>query len=84
MPAPHDGHARLRARRAALARHAHGDTRTATEPARRAWEERWVDEVDPNRQLDPDERARRAERAKRAHMLGLAQRSAEARRRRRR
>lgn len=43
------------ARYAALVRHSRGDTKAATEPARRAWElrlERQV--VDPDEKLDPD------------------------------
>jgi len=41
---------------------------------------RFEDEVDPDRQLFPDERQRRAQAAMRAHMARLALRSAKSRR----
>ena len=50
-----------------------------TLPARRGFRERFEREVDPEGRLEPGERVRRAERAMRAHMLRLAQASAEAR-----
>jgi hypothetical protein len=42
----------------------------------------WEKRVDPGRELPPNERRRRAEAAKRAHFLGLALKSAKARRKR--
>ena len=57
------------------------DTKAVTAPARRAFLARFENQVDPDRQLPADERARRAEAAKRAYMLSLAQRSAASRRR---
>jgi hypothetical protein len=50
-----------------------------TRPARRGFQERFEREVDPEGRLEPGERVRRAERAMRAHMLRLAQASADAR-----
>jgi hypothetical protein len=42
---------------------------------------RFEDQVDPDRVLPADERARRASAARRAHFLSLAAKSADARRR---
>jgi hypothetical protein len=67
----------LRGRLGALALHAQG--RTNTSAARRAFLDRFQDEVDPNRVLDPDERERRAAFARRAHMTRLALRASQAR-----
>lgn len=52
--------------------------------ARAGFDARFEDEVDPNRTLPPEERARRAANAKRAHMQRLALKSAKARRLRKR
>ena len=55
-----------------------GDLMTAalghvnTAVARKAFDERFVDQVDPERKLPPSERARRAETARRLHMTRLA------------
>lgn len=73
----------LRARMAAHASHARNDGRERTAPARRAFLERFYDQVDPDRTLDPAERERRAEQAKRAYFAGLALKSSKARQRRR-
>ncbi len=60
---------------------AHVPDRTAhTEPARRAFDERFQREVDPEGKLPPDERARRAEHLRKAYFLRLALASAKARR----
>lgn len=67
----------LRSRLGAYAQQAQG--RTNTGPARKAWEERFVDQVDPERKLSPEERARRAEAARRAYMTGLALKSSKSR-----
>lgn len=67
------------ARIAALTRHAHGDTREATKPARAGFLRKFELAVDPDGTLTADERARRAQRAMRAHMLRLAAKSAKVR-----
>ena len=70
-----------RARLAALTRWSREDPVGATEPARRAFLERFVDEVDPDRKLPEAERLRRAECARRAYFTRLAYKSAVSRRR---
>ncbi len=60
----------LTGRLGALATHARG--RTNTEPARAAFEQRFLLQVDPSNELDPDERRRRAHYAMRDHMTRLA------------
>lgn len=52
-------------------------------PAHAGFRRRFERLVDPEGRLDPAERTVRADRARRAHMLQLAQRSAEARRNKR-
>jgi hypothetical protein len=52
-----------------------------TAPARKAFDERFVDQVDPDRTLPPAERARRTVSAKKAYFKQLALKSARARRR---
>ena len=69
----------LRARLAAHAMHARHDSRKVTTNARRAFADRFEHEVDPDGVLPVAERLRRS---KRAHMLRLALRSAQVRRRR--
>jgi len=56
------------------------DRSAATAPARRAFDERFERQVDPDGVLDPAEQARRAEHARKAHFLRLSLRSAVARR----
>ncbi|MEX0666328.1 MAG: hypothetical protein WD598_16360 [Acidimicrobiia bacterium] len=73
----------LQARAAAHSRWARQDPKAGTAPARAAFLERFDNEVDPNRELPPDERARRAQHARKAYFAGLALKSAQARRRRR-
>lgn len=68
----------LRARLAAHAQHSQG--KTNTEPARKAFLDRFEREVDPDGALDPKERARRAEHARKAYFARLALKSAKARR----
>lgn len=58
------------------------DRAARTAPAREAFNRRFEDEVDPDRKLDPAERARRSESARKAYYAGLALKSAQARRRR--
>lgn len=67
----------LRARLAASAQHAQGKTNTA--PAREAFERRFLDEVDPDRELPEKERNRRAKHAMNAHMARLALKASRAR-----
>jgi hypothetical protein len=67
----------LRASVAAHAQWAAEPNRTArTAAARKAANDRFVRQVDPDGILPPDERARRAGNARRAHMRSLALRSA--------
>lgn len=58
------------------------DPRAATEPARKAFLDRFEREVDPDGILPPHERVRRAGHARRAYFTRLALKSAQARRRR--
>lgn len=81
--------ARKTARRRAAARIANqtrwaheSDRVAATEAARRKFDERFLDEVDPERVLEPTERARRAAHARSAYFTRLAMKSAESRARR--
>lgn len=80
-PSLPDEWATLRARVGAHALHSQGKTNTA--PARKAFNDRFENEVDPDRVLDPTERARRAEHARKAYFTRLALKSARARRARR-
>jgi hypothetical protein len=57
------------------------DAATMVGPAHRGFRARFERLVDPDGVLDEAERSARADRARRAHMLTLAARSAEARRR---
>lgn len=66
---------------AANTRWAHEPDRVAaTRPAREAFEERFLAEVDPDGKLAPAERARRAANAKKAYFHRLALKSAQSRR----
>jgi hypothetical protein len=56
------------------------DPTARTAPAREKFDERFVDQVDPDRTLPPAERARRAEHARKAYFTALALKSAKARR----
>jgi hypothetical protein len=69
----------LRARIGAHALHARYDSRETTAKGRAKWNERFLDEVDPDRILPEPERLRRAEHARSAYMAKLALRSARAR-----
>jgi hypothetical protein len=68
-----------RARMAAHVLHSRYDSKELTKPARAAFDDRFLNEVDPDRVLPEAERRRRAQHAKQAHMQGLAIRSAQAR-----
>jgi hypothetical protein len=71
----------VQGRLGAYALHAQvADPAAHTAPARRAFLDRFEREVDPDGTLPPEERARRAEYAKKAYFLGLALKSAQARR----
>lgn len=58
------------------------DPSARTAPARQAFLDRFENEVDPERKLPPQERARRAEHARKAYFQRLALKSAQARRKR--
>ena len=69
----------MRSRAAAYAAHAKRDPKETTEPARRAFADRFIDQVDPLRELPEDERARRAASAMKSYMQSLALKSSRAR-----
>jgi hypothetical protein len=74
----------LRSRLGAHARWATTEDRSAaTAPARKAFADRWEKQVDPDGELDPQERAVRAAHAKKAHFARMAMASAKARARKR-
>jgi hypothetical protein len=74
----------LQGRLAAAVRWAHVDDRAAaTKPGRDGRWRQFEDQVDPDRVLDPAERARRAELAQKAHMTRMSLAAARKRRRRR-
>jgi hypothetical protein len=64
----------------ALVQQSRHDPREYTAAGRAKFLERFVEQVDPNRELPELERARRAEAARKAYMRRLALRSAEIRR----
>lgn len=66
---------------AALTRIAREGGSAVSAPARAAFDQTFVDQVDPDRVLPPDERARRVSAARRAYFLTLAAKSVDARRR---
>jgi hypothetical protein len=70
---------RLRASIAAHALHAKYDSRELTANGRARFLQKFIDEVDPRRELTEAERLRRAEHALRSYMAKLALRSARAR-----
>lgn len=70
----------MRARMAAYTLHARYDPRETTKPARRAFNQRFLDQVDPDRRLPERERNRRAEASRRAYFTRLAYLSARRRR----
>jgi hypothetical protein len=69
------------ARIGAFAQQAKYDTRQTTRAARAEFLSRFEREVDPDGQLDPQERRRRAEAAKSVYFIKLGKKSGEARRR---
>lgn len=56
------------------------DRAARTAPARTAFDRRFEDQVDPDRILTPEDRARRAAAARKAYFADLALKSAQARR----
>ena len=74
----------LQARLAAHVLHSKVDSREHTKPARAAFDQRFYDEVEPDRSLSEDERCRRADHAKKAYFIELAIKSVQARKARRR
>lgn len=70
----------LRARLAAHTLHSTRDPLEHTAPARKAFLDRFLEQVDPEGLLAPEERRRRAQSALKAHMTRLALASSRARR----
>ncbi len=70
----------MRARMAAYTLHARHDPHETTKAARSAFNQRFLDEVDPERRLPERERLRRADAARRAYFTRLAYLSARKRR----
>ena len=70
----------MRSRLAAQVLHSKYDSVELTRPARDKFNQRFIDEVDPDRELPEVERLRRAESARRAYFTRLALKSAQARR----
>jgi hypothetical protein len=70
----------LRSRLAAHSLHSQRDSRELTAKARAKFLGRFLDEVDPDRELPEAERLRRAEHARKAYFTRLALASAKARR----
>jgi hypothetical protein len=68
-----------RARIAARVMHSQNDSRETTKAARDKFDERFLDEVDPDRVLPEPERLRRAGHARKAYFARLAFLSAKAR-----
>jgi hypothetical protein len=75
-----DSQRRLRARIGGLALAAKHDPRDYTAPGRAAFLARFLDEVDPQRELPEPERERRAVAARKRYFAQLALRSSRARR----
>jgi hypothetical protein len=74
----------MAARIASYTRWANCDDRTtALAPARRAFEDRWMKQVDPDGVLPHDERVKRADALRKAHFLRMALLSSKARARKR-
>lgn len=71
----------LRARLASHSSWGHAQDRQArSQPGRDAAWQHWEDQVDPDRQLSPEDRFKAAESARRAHMSAIAYKSVAARR----
>jgi hypothetical protein len=74
-----DSLASIRGRAGAHALHSKYDSRELTANGRAKFLQKFIDEVDPARELPEAERLRRAEHALRSYMAKLALRSAKAR-----
>lgn len=72
----------MRARMAAHVSHSRHDPKERTRAARDKFDERFINEVDPERTLPEAERNRRAASARKAYFTRLALKSAQARRQR--
>ena len=72
----------LRARMAAYTLHSRYDSAELLRPARKAFDDRFLREVDPEGKLSPQERRRGAECARKAYFSALAAKSAKVRRER--
>ena len=59
------------------------DRSARTEPARQAFNQRFYNQVDPDRILPPEEREKRAENARRAYFAEMSRKAARAARKRR-
>jgi hypothetical protein len=70
----------MRARMAAHISHSRHDPKERTRAARDKFEQRFIDEVDPKRELPEAERERRANHARKAYFTRLALKSAQSRR----
>ena len=71
---------RAQARMAAFEMHSRHDPKVTTKPARKAFERKFLDEVDPGRLLPEAERIRRAAMARKAYYARLHWASLKARR----
>ena len=81
MSTPSSAERKLQAQAASFTRWSRcEDPSAATAPARARFLKRFEDEVDPDRKLTAEERARRAEQARKAYFAKLALKSARARR----
>ena len=80
LPAPIPSALRLRNSIAAHILHSRYDSRELTAPARAAFDQKFLDQVDPSGLLPEGERKRRAAHLRRAYFQKLALRSAEVRR----
>ncbi len=69
----------LRARLGAYTRASQYDGKAVTAKARQTFLDQFEQQVDPDKQLPPAERARRAQAARKAHFTRLAMKSAKAR-----
>lgn len=66
---------------AALTRVAREGGHAVSAPARAAFDQKFLDQVDPERKLSEEERQKRAKAARRAYFLTLSAKSVDARRR---
>ena len=81
MPTSHPSDLALYGRIGAYVTHSRHDGQEITAPARKAFLDRFLREVDPEHELPEEERQCRAGMARKAHFARLALKSAQARRR---